>query len=101
MCKLMEELQNEAREEAKKETLLDNIRKAMKNWHLTATEAMNGLKIPADKQEEFPTFTTSISIFLSTSSVHKSFNVFSFTLVNIFLKLILINPPSRIKIRRG
>ena len=36
--------------------------------------------------------------FSLTSSVHKFFNVFSFTLVNIFLKLILINPPSRIKI---
>ena len=48
MCKLMEELQ----EEAKKETLLDNIRKAMKNWHLTATEVMNGLEISEERQKE-------------------------------------------------
>ena len=48
MCKLMEELQ----EEAKKETLLDNIRKAMKNWHLTAAEVMNGLEISEERQKE-------------------------------------------------
>lgn len=52
MCKLMEELQNEAREEAKKETLLDNIRNAMESWGLTAEAAMNGLKISEEKQKE-------------------------------------------------
>ena len=49
MCKLMEELQ----EEAKKETLLDNIRSLMETMNLTAQQAMNALKVPADKQEEY------------------------------------------------
>lgn len=49
MCKLMEELQ----EEAKKETLLDNIRSLMETMNLTAQQAMNALKIPADKQKEY------------------------------------------------
>ena len=53
MCKLMEDLQNEAREEAKKETLLDNIRSLMETMNLTAQQAMNALKIPADKQKEY------------------------------------------------
>ena len=48
MCKLMEELQ----EEARKETLLDNIRNAMESWGLTAQEAMKGLKISEEKQKE-------------------------------------------------
>ena len=52
MCKLMEELQNEAREEAKKEILLDNIRNAMESWGLTAEAAMKGLKISEEKQKE-------------------------------------------------
>lgn len=49
MCKLMEELQ----EEAKKETLLDNIRSLMETMNLTAQQAMNALKISADKQKEY------------------------------------------------
>lgn len=49
MCKLMEELQ----EEAKKETLLDNIRSLMETMKWTAQQAMNALKIPADKQKEY------------------------------------------------
>ena len=52
MCKLIEDLQNEAREEAKKETLLDNIRNAMESWGLTAEAAMKGLKISEEKQKE-------------------------------------------------
>ena len=38
--------------ETEKKTLLDNIRKAMKNWHLSATEVMNGLEISEEKQKE-------------------------------------------------
>ena len=53
MCKLMEDLQNEARDEGKKETLLDNIRSLMETMNLTAQQAMNALKIPADKQKEY------------------------------------------------
>lgn len=49
MCKIMEELQNEA----KQETLLDNIRKLMKNLNLTVQQAMDALKVPADKQKEY------------------------------------------------
>ena len=48
MCKIMEELQ----EEAKKDTLLENIRNAMKSWGLTAEAVMNGLKISPELQKE-------------------------------------------------
>ena len=48
MCKIMEELQ----EDAKKETLLENIRNAMKSWGLTAEAVMNGLKISPELQKE-------------------------------------------------
>ena len=49
MCKLMEELQ----EEAKKETLLDNIRSLMKKLNMTAQQAMEILEVPDDKQKEY------------------------------------------------
>ena len=52
MCKLMEDLTADLLEEAKKETLLDNIRNAMESWGLTAEAAMNGLKISEEKQKE-------------------------------------------------
>ena len=52
MCKIMEDIKEEARNEAKKETLLDNIRNAMESWGLTAEAAMKGLKIPEEKQKE-------------------------------------------------
>ena len=45
----MEDLQNEA----KKETLLDNIRSLMETMKWTAQQAMDALKIPVDKQEEY------------------------------------------------
>ena len=51
MCKLMEELQNEA----KKETLLENIRNMMKKLNMTAQQAMEILEVPADKQKEYAT----------------------------------------------
>lgn len=53
MCEIMEELQNEARDEGKKETLLDNIRSLMETMNLTAQQAMNALKVPADKRKEY------------------------------------------------
>ena len=53
MCKLMEELQNEARDEGKKENLLDNIRSLMKKLNMTAQQAMEILEVPADKQKEY------------------------------------------------
>ena len=49
MCKLIEDLQ----EEAKKETLLDNVRSLMETMQWTAQQAMNALKVPIDKQEEY------------------------------------------------
>ena len=53
MCKLIEDLQNEARDEGKKESLLDNIRNLMETMNLTAQQAMNALKVPVDKQKEY------------------------------------------------
>ena len=49
MCKLIEDLQ----EEAKKEALLDNIRSLMETMNLTAQQAMNALKVPVNKQKEY------------------------------------------------
>ena len=49
---LMEPAVEVAVDEAKKETLLENIRKAMKNWHLSATEVMNGFEISPERQKE-------------------------------------------------
>ena len=53
MCKIMEELLNEARDEGKKETLLDSIRSLMETMNLTAKQAMDALKVPVDKQKEY------------------------------------------------
>ena len=47
----MAELQNEARDEGKKETLLDNIRSLMETLNLTAKQAMEALRVPADKRK--------------------------------------------------
>ena len=49
---LMEPAVEVAVDEAKKETLLENIRNAMESWGLTAEAAMKGLKISEDKQKE-------------------------------------------------
>lgn len=53
---LMEPLLKIATEKATTETetktLLSTIRKAMKNWHLSATEVMNGFEIPPERQKE-------------------------------------------------
>ena len=38
--------------EIEKKTLLNTIRKAMKNWHLSATEVMNGFEISPERQKE-------------------------------------------------
>ena len=42
----------EATAETEKKTLIDTIRKAMKNWHLSATEVMNGFEIAPERQKE-------------------------------------------------
>ena len=71
MCKLMEDLtaelykeelaagiaeaRAEGRAEAEKNTLLDNIRNLMETMQWTAQQAMNALKVPADKQKEYVT----------------------------------------------
>ena len=49
---LMEPAVEVAVDEAKKETLLENIRNAMESWSLTAEAAMKGLKISEEKQKE-------------------------------------------------
>ena len=38
--------------EIEKKTLIDTIRKAMKNWHLSATDVMNGFEISPERQKE-------------------------------------------------
>ena len=38
--------------ETEMKTLIDTIRKAMKNWHLSATEVMNGFEISPERQKE-------------------------------------------------
>ena len=38
--------------ETEKKTLIDTIRKAMKNWHLSATEVMDGFEISPERQKE-------------------------------------------------
>ena len=40
-------------DEAKKETVIDDIRSLMETLNFTAKQAMDALKIPADKQKEF------------------------------------------------
>ena len=75
MCKLMEELTEElykeelaegrakakaegraeGRLEAEKNTLLDNIRSLMETMNMTAKQAMEALRVPAEKQKEYVT----------------------------------------------
>ena len=52
MCKIMEDLLNEARDEGKKETLLYSIRSLMETMNFSAQQAMDALKVPVDKQKE-------------------------------------------------
>lgn len=49
MCKTIEDLINEA----EKETLLNSIRSLMETLNLTAKQAMDALKVPANKQKEY------------------------------------------------
>ena len=49
MCKIIEDLQNES----KKEILLDSIRNLMETMKWSAEQAMEALKIPVDKQNEY------------------------------------------------
>ena len=49
MCKTIEDLLNEA----EKETLLNSIRSLMETMNFSAQQAMDALKVPADKQKEF------------------------------------------------
>lgn len=48
-----EKAATEATAKAEKRTLLDNIRNLMETTKWTAQQAMNALKIPADKQKEY------------------------------------------------
>ena len=51
MCQIMEDLRLEAEEQ----TLLDSIRKLMKNLHLNAEKAMAVLEIPEAQQKKLVT----------------------------------------------
>ena len=52
MCKVIEDLFAEELAESEKKTLLNTIRSAIKNWHLTPEDAMNGLDISPELQKE-------------------------------------------------
>jgi len=47
-----DELEERARLKGEKNNLLENIRSLMETMKLTAQQAMDALKVPADKQEE-------------------------------------------------
>lgn len=49
---LLEIAAEQAAAESKKETLLDTVRSAIKNWNLTPEDAMNGLDISPELQKE-------------------------------------------------
>ena len=49
---LLEIAAEKAAAESEKKTLLDSIRSAMKNWHLSAEDAMRGLEISPELQKE-------------------------------------------------
>ena len=53
MCKIIEDLFAEDLAEGKKETLLDSIRNLMETMKWSAEQAMDALKIPVDKQDEY------------------------------------------------
>jgi len=57
MCKIIEDLfaeeLAEGKKEIEKETLLDSIRNLMETLNLTVQQAMDALKIPVDKQDEY------------------------------------------------
>ncbi len=48
-----EEAAEKAATETKKNTLVENIRNLMETLNLTAKQAMDALKIPADEQKEY------------------------------------------------
>ena len=53
MCEALDELVEVTRQKTKKETLLECTRNLMETLSLTAQQAMDALKIPADKQKEY------------------------------------------------
>ena len=57
MCQALRELMKEEiaeeRADEKKDTMLDNIRKLMKNMKWTAEQAMNTLEIPTAEQSKY------------------------------------------------
>jgi len=73
---------------------------SIQEYHLTEQLIHGDFRDDPKNYDLIPTFTAALSIFLFFLLVHKFSNIFSFTIVNIFLKLILIKPPSRIKIWR-
>ena len=51
MCRIMEELIDEGREEGRTETLLDNVKRMMKNGKLSLTQAMDLLGLDEKRPE--------------------------------------------------
>lgn len=53
MCKIMEDMRNEATEKATENTLLQTIRNLMETLKLTSDEAMAAMKIPDADREKY------------------------------------------------
>ena len=52
MGNFSDELENRGRLEGEQNKLLENIRSLMETLNLTAKQAMDALKVPADEQDE-------------------------------------------------
>lgn len=52
MCKLMEDMRNEAAKNAARATLVLNIRTLMETLEFSAEQAMNALRVPAAEHIE-------------------------------------------------
>ena len=52
MSPVLEEMRNKGRLEGEQNKLLENIRSLMETLNLTAKQAMDALKVPADEQDE-------------------------------------------------
>ena len=53
VCKVMEDMRNEAKKEEHFDTILDNIRNLMETVKWSAEQAMDALKIPASERSMY------------------------------------------------
>ena len=53
MCKIMEDMRNEAAEFSREETIINNVKSLMESVKWTAQQAMDALKIPVDEQSKY------------------------------------------------